>query len=103
MGLFEILAQQRSRPDRRVISPLAGIGIDDLGDQGVDDPQSRGGTALTRTVREAGMEIGPLTLREATHPIVDRLAADVEQLGDVLHSLPLSEPKHSLGPAEFLR
>jgi hypothetical protein len=103
MDLFQILAQQGSRPDRGVISHLAGIGIDDLGNQGVDDPQSRGGTTLTRTVREAGMEIKPLALREAIHPIVGRLAADVEQLGDVLHSLPLSEPQHSLGSAEFLR
>jgi len=63
MDLFQILAQQGSRPDRGVISHLAGIGIDDLGNQGVDDPQSRGGTTLTRTVREAGMEIDRRRMR----------------------------------------
>src|SRR4051812_18222888 len=66
------LPQERGGPDRGVVTQLAGIGVDDLSDQRIDDPQCRGGTAWAWGIRQTGAEIESLTLLKAFHPVVDR-------------------------------
>src|SRR5215210_3263502 len=103
MHLLQLLPQEWSGPNRGVIAQVPGIGVDDLGDQRVDDPQGRGRTAWAGSIRQTRADIEPLALQVASRPIVDRLAADMEQFGDLVRRLPLIEPEHSLGAATFLR
>src|SRR3954447_25159037 len=99
--LFQVRPQERGGPDRGVIARLAGIGVDDLSDQRIDDPQGRGGTALARGIRQAGAEIESLTLLKALRPVVDRLATAPEPSGALTGRLAPGEPEHSLGTATF--
>src|SRR4051794_1368915 len=99
MHLLQVLPQERGGPDRRVVARLAGIGVDDLGDQRIDDPQCRGGTAFARGIRRPGAGIEPLAPLEAFRPVVDRLATDMEPFGDLIGRLALGEPEHGLGAA----
>jgi len=101
MDLFQVLPQERSGPHRGVVAQVAGIGVDDLSDQGIDDPQCRGGTAWARGIRQTGAEIESLTLLKAFRPVVDRLATDMKPFGDLIRRLALGKPEHGLGTATF--
>ena len=103
MHLVQILPQQRSRPDRSVVAQFAGIGVDDVSDERIDDPQCRGGTALARSIRQTRPKIKSLTLLKTSRPVVDRLATDMKQFGDLIRRLALSKPEHGQGTAAFPR
>jgi hypothetical protein len=92
MHLFQILSQKGSGPDRGVISQVARVAIDHLSDQRIDDPQGGGRTTVARGVPEARVEVEVLALLETIGPVVDRLAADMEEFGDPFDGLSLGKP-----------
>src|SRR3954453_22309072 len=99
MVALEVLHQQRRRPVGGTKAQLAGVVVDDFGDQRVDDPQGRGRTAAARGIEEAGPEVASLALLESLGPVVDRLTADVEQFGDLSGGVPLGEPEEGASGA----
>src|SRR4051812_13362785 len=99
---LQVLDQQRRGPVGGTKARLAGIAVDDLGDQRVDDPQCRRGTAAAGSIEEACPEVEPLALQEPIRPVVDRLAAGVEQVGDLFGGSALVEPEQGLGAAPLL-
>jgi hypothetical protein len=71
-----------------VVTELAGIFVNDLSDQRIDDSQRRGRTALAGGIRQTGAKIEPLAFLKAVDPIVDRLATDAQQFGDLISVSP---------------
>jgi hypothetical protein len=80
-------------------SPTRGVLVDDLRDQRVDDPQRRGETAGAGGIQEARPEVKSLAGSEAVYPVVNRVASDTKDFGDLFGGLTLGESEQSLGAA----
>src|SRR5262245_48587483 len=89
LPLLQVFPQPRRRPDRGVVAPGAGIGVDDLSDQRIDDSQGRGRTTRAGGIGQTRVEIESLTFLKAPYPIMDRLAADRKRFGDLIRRLAL--------------
>src|SRR5207244_3306793 len=102
MTIQQILPQQRSGPDRRVVAEITGVGVDDLSDPGINAARPGSGAARMWGIGETFPEIQFGTFLEPVDPVVDRLAADVQRLGDRFDGLALIEPEQGLGAAPLL-
>jgi hypothetical protein len=102
MMVRQVLAKQRGRPHRGVVAERARVVVEHRGDQGVDDPLSGGRAARARGVGQACPEVQVAPLTESSHPVVDRLSAGAEKIGDLFDGVALAEPKQGLGAAMFL-
>ena len=103
MDLLEMMLDQRDCPSGRVIAEPAGIEIDDLGNQWIDDPQSGGRTPLPWRIGQTSTEVEAVPVLESIDPVVNSLATDVQQFGDLLHRFALIKPEYGLGTATLLR
>ena len=99
MDLLEMMLDQRDCPSGRVIAEPAGIEIDDLGNQWIDDPQSGGRTPLPWRIGQTSTEVEAVPVLESIDPVVNSLAIDVQQFGDLLHRFALIKPEYGLGTA----
>ncbi len=99
MDLLEMMLDQRDCPSGRVIAEPAGIEIDDLDNQWIDDPQSGGRTPLPWRIGQTSTEVEAVPVLESIDPVVNSLATDVQQFGDLLHRFALIKPEYGLGTA----
>ena len=102
MDLLEMMLYERDCPSRRVVAELAGIAIDDLGDQWIDNPQGGGRTPLSRRIGETSTEVGVLPLLESIDPVVNRLATDMQEFGDLLHGFAFIKLEYGLSTTTLL-
>src|SRR5262249_41288587 len=102
MGSLQVSLQQLGSPDRGMITQLAGIAGQGRRDQGVDDPGDRRRAARARGVEQARPEVEAAAPEEAVGPVVNRLTAELERLGDLLGRESLGEPEHRLGTTPLL-
>jgi hypothetical protein len=102
MMVAQILTQQRGGPDGGVIAERPGVAVDYRGDQFVEGAAGRAWPAETRGVEESRPEVQAGTFLEPAQPVVDGLAADIEQFGDFGDVGPLGEPEQGLGSASLL-
>src|SRR5208337_3193168 len=86
-----------------VIAEPAGIEIDDLGNQWIDDPQCGGRTPPPWRIGQTSTEVEAVPVLESIDPVVNSLATDVQQFGDLLHRFALIKPEYGLGTATLLR
>lgn len=94
----QIATQQGGSPDGGLIAERPGIAVDHCGNQFVDGSTGGAWPAATRGVAEVplGSSLKP------AQPVVDGLAADLEQFGDFGDIQPLGQPEQRLGPASLL-
>jgi len=97
MGSLQVVLQQLGGPDRGMITQLAGIAGEGRLDQGVDDRGDRRRAAQAWGVEQPRPEVEAVAPEEAVGPVVNRLTADLERLGDLLGRESLGEPEHRLG------
>lgn len=102
MDLLEMMLYERDCPSRRVVAELAGIAIDDLGDQWIDNPQGGGRTPLSRRISETSTEVEILPLLESIDPVVNGLATDMQEFGDLLHGFAFIKPEYGLSTTTLL-
>ena len=65
-----MMLDQRDCPSGRVIAEPAGIEIDDLGNQWIDDPQSGGRTPLSWRIGQTSTEVEAVPVLESIDPVV---------------------------------
>src|SRR4051812_18609529 len=92
MVFAQVSAQQRCGPDRRAIAEGPRVRVDDLGDPRIDGTLAGPRASRTRGIGEAIPQVEPGPLPEPAHPVVNRLAAEAEEAGDLFDGLALSEP-----------
>jgi hypothetical protein len=102
MMIPQVAYQQRCRPDGLVITQEARVGIDDSGDPGIDAIVGCPRAASPRGVGQPLPEVQFVTLMAPVHPVIDRAAADAEEVSDVFDRLALVEPKQRLDAAPHL-
>src|SRR5512135_1742993 len=95
--------QQRCGPDRRAIAEITRVRVDDLSDPGVDATVRRTRSARARGVGQSLPQVTLVAVVEPLQPIIDRPAADVEGLSDLLDRLALVEPEQRLSAASLPR
>src|SRR3954470_1814655 len=98
MMVAHIATQQGGGPDGGLIAERPGVAVDHRGDPFVDGATGDAGPTATRGVAEVplGSSLKP------AQPVVDGLAADLEQFGDFGDLPPLGQPEQRLGPASLL-
>src|SRR5262245_42263194 len=99
LDLIEVALQEGGGPHRRLVTPIAGIVLDDLLDQRFDDPLGRTRPAVARCVGKSVAEVGCGAVAETVGPVVQGLTADAEAFGHVVRAITLSEPEQGLRPA----
>jgi hypothetical protein len=102
MMILQASHQQGCGPDRLVVTERTRVGIDDLGDPGVDATVPRTRSARARGVGQSLPQVTLVAVVEPLQPIIDRPAADAEGLSDLLDRLALVEPEQRLGAAPLL-
>jgi hypothetical protein len=102
MMILQVAHQQGCGPDRLVVTERTRVGIDDLGDPGVDATVPRPRSARARGVGQALPRVTLVAVVEPLPPIIDRPAADAEGLSDLLDRLAFVEPEQRLGPTPLL-
>jgi hypothetical protein len=55
--ILQMLPQEGGGPDRRMVAELTRVGVDDLGDQGIDVAVTRSGTTRARGVGETSSQV----------------------------------------------
>jgi hypothetical protein len=93
MMILQVSHQQGCGPDRLVVTERTRVGIDDLGDPGVDATVPRPGSARARGVGQSLPQVTRVAVVEPLQPIIDRPTADAEGLSDLLDRLALVEPE----------
>src|SRR4051812_31983377 len=83
MKIFQVTLQQPCRPNRGVIAKGAGISVDYLIQQGVNDTQSTGRTTAARGILQALEEFEVLSLFKGGRPVVNRLSTDFKEVCDI--------------------
>ena len=68
------------------------VGIDDLGDPGVDATVRRTRSARARGVGQSLPQVTLVAVVEPLQPVIDRPAADAQGFSDLLDRLALVEP-----------
>src|SRR5262249_49710987 len=96
MALSQVSAQQRCGPDRRAITEGTRVRVYARGDQRLAGPTAGPRASRTRGIAETVPQVEPGPLPESAHPVVNRLAADMEEVGDPFDRLALGEPKEGL-------
>ena len=91
MMVMQVSHQQGCGPDRLVVTEGTWVGIDDLGDPGIDAVVPRPGATQTWGVGQPLSQVEPVAAVEPIHPVIDRPAADEECPGDLLGRLALIE------------
>src|SRR5512135_1476251 len=84
-----------------LIAEVARVGVDHLGEPGVDATVPGPRSARARGVGQSLPQITLVAVMEPLQPIVDRPAADAEGLSDLLDRLAF-EPEQRLGAAPLL-
>jgi hypothetical protein len=102
MNLLQMLMEQHRSPDGGMVTELARILIDDGLDQRIDDSQGCGRATGSWDVEEPASQIKSFTLSESLDPIVDGLAANPEQFGNLFDGFPIGEPEQGLRPTPLL-
>jgi hypothetical protein len=82
-----------------VVAERTRVGVDDLGDPGVDAIAPRPRSARAGGIGQSLPQIRPIAIVAPPQPIVDRPAADAEGFGDLSGGLALVEPQERLGTA----
>ena len=93
MVILQVAHQQGCGPDRLVVTERTRVGIDDLGDPGVDATVPRPRSARARGVGQSLPQVTLVAVVEPLQPIIDRPTADAEGLSDLLDRLALVEPE----------
>ena len=93
MMILQVAHQQGCGPDRLVVTERTRVGIDDLGDPGVDATVPRTWSARARGVGQSLPQVTLVAVVEPLQPIIDRPTADAEGLSDLLDRLALVEPE----------
>src|SRR5512135_3347780 len=100
--IAQVLPQQGCGPDRRVIAEVTRVRVDHQGEPGVDATARGARAARSRIVGQPLPQVDLGALAEPLRPVIDRPAADVEGLGDLLSRLALVEPEQRQGTAPRL-
>src|SRR4051794_41847514 len=95
----QVLLQQGGGPNGRLIAEFSRIGLDDLGDQGIDRAVVGSGTTRTWGVRETFPQVQSGASLEPAGPVGGGLTTDAQGFGDRPARLPPGEPGAALGPA----
>jgi len=98
MNPLQMLVEQHRSPDRGMITQFARVLIDDSLNQRINDSQGCGRATGSRGVEESGSQIKSFTLPESIDPMVNGLAADPEQAGNLFDGFPVGEPEQGLRP-----
>src|SRR5512142_124339 len=100
--LLEVSAQERGGPDRGMIAEVTRIRVDHRGDPRIDSTTTRPRATGSWGVPEARPQVESFAPLESLDPVVDRLATDVEEVGDIFDGIPCVEPEEGLRAAAFL-
>ena len=84
------------------VAEVARVGVDHLGDPGIEATVRRPWSARARGVGQPLPQVTLVAVMEPLPPIIDRPAADAEGLSDLLDRLALVEPEERLGAAPLL-
>src|SRR5262249_6921366 len=91
--LLEMPHQDRIGPAGGLIAHAARVLVEDCSDQRVDDSMHGPGPSRARRVPEPRPKTQPGAAPELLHPVVHRLAADLQVGRDPRHRSPLREPE----------
>jgi hypothetical protein len=98
---FEIVIQERDGPSRGVIAQVAGILVDDLRDQRVDDAERRARAARPGGVPKTCSQIPISSLLKAFGPVIDRAATDLSAFRHLGRGFAFGQPEQRFRPAEL--
>jgi hypothetical protein len=91
--LPEVLRQQWGGPDRRTITDVPRVSVEDHLDQRIDDTLSRPRATTPCALGQAGREVKGAGLLEAVDPVVDGPASDPQAFGHIGHTFASIEPQ----------
>jgi hypothetical protein len=100
MNICQVAHEQRRSPNRGTVTLFAGITIDDRFDQRVDDPQRRLRSATALSISQTGHHVAIGTLMKTFDPVVDRLSAYLQLVGNFMKALAFIAPQESVGSAQ---
>jgi hypothetical protein len=72
----EIIDEQRGGPDRRTITELARVNVDNFFDEGINDPFSRARAATSRSIGKARSKFNAPAPLKSESPVVNALTGD---------------------------
>ena len=101
MLLPQVVLQEGSGPDRMAVDGGPWVGVDDLGDQRIDNTEGRGRASFSGGIVQAGQEVLVGSLPKTGDPVVNGLPSNEEAVGDLLDGIALIEPHQGLCPDEF--
>src|SRR5689334_7023233 len=100
MHLRQVLHQQPSGPDRRLIAPLPRVVVDHRVNQGLNDAMYRARPTTVPPWRDPRLQSEGLAHLELGQPCVDCLSADPQPLSYLLDAFSPLEPQQGLGAAQ---
>jgi hypothetical protein len=88
----EVGDQQRGGPHRRAIPELAGVSVNNFGDQGINDALSRARTTTARRISQAQVQGNVVALLDSDSPVVNALTGDAQTWSNLANRLAFIKP-----------
>jgi hypothetical protein len=103
VGRPQVLAQQGGRPHRRVVPKLTRIPVNDLVDEGIDNPLRGGRPAAPRRIQETRCRPKPVTAFKTTDPVIDRASRNTQFLPNLCGGFAIIQQEQSQCTLELPR
>src|SRR2546423_14421329 len=96
MLLRQVMLQQTGRPDRRAITKVARVLVNDCINQRVNDAACGAWTTTTLLIGKASDNFKRVALIKAGAPVVDTLAGDAQTIRNLFDTVAFIEPEPGL-------